>query len=334
MKDNRRPIFSIIVPVYNVEEYLDECILSVMNQTFDDYELILVDDGSKDSSLKICQKYENKYFSKIKVFHKENEGLLLTRQYGIDKASGKYIISLDSDDYLRKDALERVYATIIKFNSDMIIYNASRKTDFSDKWVNHYLEENKVIEIRELYNAICSTMSLNNMALKCFKREYYPSAEYLKNYRSIQQGEDLIQSLYIIDKCQRPVLIDESLYYYRENQSSITYTLKKDFFSSLEAIGLLLLEYAKKWGNGEDFYIKKVYVRNLFTCANAIKRVICLKNKSERMQFYIEIHSSDFFSSVYKEENLRKLRWEDRLILLFCKNRMYFIFEFMHLLKS
>ena len=91
--------FSVILPIYNVEKYLAECIESVLSQSFKDYELILVDDGSKDGSGRICDEYAQKD-SRIKVLHKENGGLSDARNYGTERASGDYIVYIDSDDYV------------------------------------------------------------------------------------------------------------------------------------------------------------------------------------------------------------------------------------------
>jgi len=99
--------FSIIVPVYKVEKYIDECINSVLNQTFQDYELILVDDGSPDNCPEICDKYARSN-NKIKVFHKENGGPSDARNTGIKISSGKYILFLDSDDFLNKESLKKI----------------------------------------------------------------------------------------------------------------------------------------------------------------------------------------------------------------------------------
>ena len=96
-------LFSIVVPVYNVEKYLDECLKSIITQiTGSEFkaEVILVDDGSTDSSGAICDAYAEKYSESVKVFHKKNEGLLQTRRYGLEKAKGEYIINCDSDDCL------------------------------------------------------------------------------------------------------------------------------------------------------------------------------------------------------------------------------------------
>ena len=113
------PKISIIIPVYNVEPYLRRCIDSVLEQTMQDYEIVVVNDGSTDNSGSICDQYANQY-DQIRVIHKQNGGLSDARNTGIKAATGDYILFLDSDDYLDTDALEKLWTGVNK-NVDIII---------------------------------------------------------------------------------------------------------------------------------------------------------------------------------------------------------------------
>ena len=116
--------FSVIVPIYNVEKYLAECIDSVLAQTFTDFELILVDDGSPDSCGKICDEYAAKD-SRITVIHKENGGLVSARKAGIKTAAGEYVVNLDSDDKITPEMLGRANEITEKHNPDLISFAKS-----------------------------------------------------------------------------------------------------------------------------------------------------------------------------------------------------------------
>ena len=111
---------SIIVPVYNVEKYIDKCLDSLVNQTLKDIQIIIVNDGSKDDSIKIIKEYQEKYGNKIKYLEKENGGLSDARNYGIPYAEGEYIAFLDSDDYIEKNAYEEMYNIAKKEEADMV----------------------------------------------------------------------------------------------------------------------------------------------------------------------------------------------------------------------
>lgn len=114
---------SVIVPVYNVEAYIDKCLDSLVNQTLKDIEIIVVNDGSPDNSQKIIDKYAKKYPNKVKAYIKENGGLSDARNYGLKHATGEYISFVDSDDYLDDDAYEKLYNFAIKKDADIVCFN-------------------------------------------------------------------------------------------------------------------------------------------------------------------------------------------------------------------
>ena len=132
------PLFSILIPVYNVEKYLPACLESVLAQDFDDYEIILVDDGSKDASGHICDDYCASYPDKIRVQHKPNQGLISARRVGLKLAVGEYICFLDSDDCLAVGMLGRLYETIQSTRSDVILFSWSCIDENGAKAVTHY----------------------------------------------------------------------------------------------------------------------------------------------------------------------------------------------------
>ena len=116
-------LFSILIPVYNVEKYLEECLNSVLNQDFRDYEIIIVDDGSTDNSPQICDRYQKLYSGIIKVIHQKNRGLFATRRRLFEMANGKYCLCLDSDDFLEKKALAVLANAIEKYDPDFVFYD-------------------------------------------------------------------------------------------------------------------------------------------------------------------------------------------------------------------
>ena len=118
MSNYGNELISIIVPVYNVEKYLEKCVNSIVNQTYKNLEIILVDDGATDSSGKLCDKLA-KIDNRIKVYHKENGGLSDARNYGVERATGDYIGFVDSDDYIDSEMYGKLYEAIKKENVDV-----------------------------------------------------------------------------------------------------------------------------------------------------------------------------------------------------------------------
>ena len=122
---------SVIVPVYNTEKYLAKCLDSLVNQTLKDIEIIVVNDGTKDNSEKIINKYLKKY-SKIRYYKKENGGLSSARNYGIELANGEYVGFVDSDDYVKDGMFSKMYECAIKNNSDIVVCDTIMKKETSE----------------------------------------------------------------------------------------------------------------------------------------------------------------------------------------------------------
>lgn len=129
------PAISIIVPIYNMEHLMRRCIDSLLAQTFTDYELLLIDDGSKDGSWRVCQEYARKD-PRVSIYHKENGGLSDARNYGLSKATGKYTIFADPDDWVSPEGLDRLYATAEREQADMTMCDLYREDEYSRHYVS------------------------------------------------------------------------------------------------------------------------------------------------------------------------------------------------------
>ena len=160
------PKFSIIIPVYNVEQYIKRCLDSVFNQSYKDFEVIVVNDGTKDNSMDIVKDYD------VKAINQKNQGLSVARNTGVKKAKGEYIIFLDSDDYIEKDLLKNINESLDN-NPDLVRFQIQEVFDNSDA-VNIYNEEgfsgyNGV----EAFNKICSYHYVENAWAYAIRKEYY-----------------------------------------------------------------------------------------------------------------------------------------------------------------
>lgn len=208
---------SIIIPVYNVERYLTECLDSVINQSHEDYEIILVDDGSTDNSGKICDCYRARD-TRVKVLHITNSGPLYARITGMDHASGDILVFLDSDDTLRNDALEKITLSFNENNCDMALFNAGETKSFPSQEIIYSLRNGQVFSEdikKELYFKSASGNLPNSVWSKAIRREYATIPEPYKKLGKIKYGEDLLLSLCFLTNCQNILYIDEGLYHYR-----------------------------------------------------------------------------------------------------------------------
>lgn len=225
---------SIIVPVYNVEKYIKQSVESVLNQTYKNLEIILVDDGSKDSSGNICDEYSKKD-QRIKVIHKENGGLSSARNAGLDIATGKYIMFLDSDDYFENNSCEVLYNEIEKTNADYVIGNYIHVTYDGIKWdkplfdVNTY--DNFKVSIKDYEK---SFFVMNSVVWnKIFKREFLE--EHKLRFIPGALAEDAIFTTYCYVHTDKGYYIKDIVYNYRQNEEnvSISTNCTKNYFMKL-----------------------------------------------------------------------------------------------------
>ncbi|NDI77672.1 MULTISPECIES: glycosyltransferase family 2 protein [Psychrilyobacter] len=214
---------SIVVPIYNAEKYLEKCIGSIINQSFKDFELILVNDGSTDNSLNVCNKYKNKD-SRIRVIDKENEGSILTRRRGVNLAKGKYLMFCDSDDYVEKESLKKLVDEAEKHDLDIVIGNTCKFIDrFSiikrSSKNNIYFKENKIIVGDKIRTDIASAYLHGHpfpasLVGKLYRSELIKkSGKYLKNIEFL--GEDLYLNLEVFLKAKKIKIITDNVYNYR-----------------------------------------------------------------------------------------------------------------------
>lgn len=224
-RGNEKPLVSVVVPIYNVENYLEQCLDSIAVQTFNSYEVILVDDGSTDSSGEIAKKYEQTYFS-FRLIKKENGGLSSARNAGIEKARGKYICFVDADDYIKSDYIEKLYSKAQEFNADMVI------ADY------HEVDENGTKLIKNLGNPVCNEGIADRndllMALTSVGEGHYATAVIVA-WNKLVRTEIMRRHLYPVGKlhedefvimellldCERTVWYPTDIYSYRQRSGSI-----------------------------------------------------------------------------------------------------------------
>lgn len=211
------PKISIIVPVYNVEKYLNKCLDSILAQTFEDYELLLIDDGSSDKSGNICDEYEKKD-KRVKVFHKENGGQSSARNAGIDAACGEYIGFIDSDDYIDNDMFEQLYNDVTKNDADVAvcgIYNCYSNVVRLECSKNIYrIVDNEEALRLVLESKIVSVHACNKLFKKeCFAEDRFPVG---------MTSEDAYIIPEILSKCKKIVINTTAKYYYVHRSNSTT----------------------------------------------------------------------------------------------------------------
>ncbi len=220
--------FSIILPVYNVEKYLKECVNSILSQTFKDYEIILVDDGAKDNSPAICDEFAAAD-ERVKVIHKPNGGQSTARNAGLEKATGEYVIYLDSDDFITDNTfLEDIYNKAKETDGDIVLYKYAK-----------YIDETKVLEKCTFTLDFAENISdSDELLLTLVKKDAYYGMAWVKAFRrsmAVDNGvvfdtnlicEDMDWYFNLVLCAEKISAVDKSYIAYRQRAGSVTSTLK------------------------------------------------------------------------------------------------------------
>lgn len=211
------PLLSIIMPVYNVECYIEQCLLSIINQSFTNFELIIIDDGSMDNSRKICERYAQ-LDSRISIYTQHNQGLSAARNYGLSKAQGSYIGFVDSDDYLNVHMYEKMMNIAIQKDVDIVICGKiiDKKGKLEEK--PDIKEEERTLNNIEATKEILLDTHIHSFAWdKIYKASLWENIEFpIGRY-----FEDTATTYKVIERASKVVQISDCLYYYRYNENSI-----------------------------------------------------------------------------------------------------------------
>lgn len=273
--------FSIIVPVYNVERYLRQCLDSIRSQSFRDFEAILVDDGSTDSSSRICEEYRED--NRFTVIHKSNGGLVSARKAGTEIAKGDYIINVDSDDFIEKDLLDRLYRAAESLRPDLIAYGyktvdrngtvlSERVNDFpTGSYTGDDLER---LKGSYLYDK--ERQGLNGGSLifsiwtKAVRREIYVECQPRIDDR-IEKGEDLLVGFHILRIAKSALVTEIKGYCYRLQQASMTHVINEADIGKQAILNHVLLELTET----DRKYRNQALVCIFYTSYERIQRLAC-----------------------------------------------------------
>lgn len=294
--------YSFIMPVYNTEKYLRKCLDSLVFQTFKDFEIIIINDGSTDNSKKIISWYEKKH-DNIKVINQKNMGLSMARNNGVKKAAGSYLIFIDSDDYVETKLLQEIDSKIN--NSDVLRFQIITEDENGENKQNYEEQEFDNVDGYNAFKYLSTYNFVETAWSYIFKKSYYISNNF--SFKKGVYHEDFGLIPYIIYKAKNVKSINYLGYHYVKrngsimNNSDYNKTVKKAF-DMLEQYKTLRL-YSKannKVNNYDDYYLS--YISNC-----VIVKARELKNK-ERKRYVRELKKMNVFNGVLVNTTIRKLK--------------------------
>ena len=333
MPANEKIVFYILVPVYKVEKYIHECIASVLIQSYQNFKLVLVDDGTPDASGKICDEYAEKD-DRLHVIHQPNRGQLAAREaalhyiqsvYSLEDA---YVMFLDSDDSLKQNALEKLDGILQKNHFDMVIYGMDRVADgqilcpFNKKGMESFLEEDK----RRLYKRVFSDSAYNAVWRKAIRADLIPEKDYTKYYE-FSHAEDLLRSIDLYKAVSNVYFLQEGLYNYTINPSSITQTVDASNYKVDFTIREKVLEFLRE----EDVFTEEDWREYRGFCVslvvNAAITIGCFAiDYSKKITFYHKIAASDFYRRHLRGKAF-KCSVKTRILYRLFEMKVYWIFD-------
>lgn len=335
------PEISIIVPVYNADRYLKNCISSILNQSFYNFELILINDGSKDCSGEICDNYASKD-KRVKVIHKNNEGVSIARNIGIDMSKGKYIMFCDSDDVIEKDWCRSLYnlytnnhnyVAVCGFN--IINYRNNKSENIfkifnKDKKINYL----KVKDFYELYDKNLLNYPWNKIYDAKIIKE-----NKIKFEENITLGEDLLFNLKYFEFVKGDIVVlNECKYNYilRDNES-LDNKYYKDLFGIYTMLYKSIYDHMIIFKSDISIYIEKFYNSYFYMLNRVLKNTFHSKsnmNFIQKIKYNSEVMKSEEFKKCLRYSNLDKMSLVYRKLYLRGNYILIYIYENLSKLKS
>lgn len=328
-------LVSIVLPIYNVEKYLDRCVESIINQTYKNLEIILVDDGALDDCPKKCEEWAKKD-SRIKVIHKANAGLGYARNTGIENASGEYICFFDSDDYVDSNTVEKAYSIARSNDSDMILFghcdvNAKGKivrtyipTTEKECYVGTEVQE---ILLPDLISDNPVTGKSTNLWLSACFCMYSMKMILENNWRFASErdiiSEDVYSLLRLYRNVEKVTIIPEAFYYYCENSTSLTHTYKEDRFDRIKQFYKACVDACDELNYSDE--VKKRFAGPYISNTIAAMKMIILSDASKNVkkQEVKEIVDDEQLQTVLRCTNYDKEKLTRKLLLDLMKSKQY-----------
>lgn len=302
-----KPILSVIVPIYNQEKYIEECLDSLFSQASGQVEFILVNDGSTDGSRALCEERIRQYDVRVRFIQQANRGLLKTRKVGLDQAEGDYILFVDSDDKLLPDALPTLLHYIQSSHWDMILFNGTNDPVSHHPMFSYPFPHESEFQAENMYTLrriLCTTDKLNNIWAKCIRHELLADPEVYRDIEGVSNGEDLYQTLVLLDRARKVLYIDSVLYYYRINTASMSRSYSPKHFFSEKKVCARRLEYAKKWSVENDELVTGAEIWICRILRDVTRKAFISDNPWPRIKKEIQALRADpFYQKYYLHTN-------------------------------
>lgn len=320
--NDEKPLISIIVPIYNVENYLRNCVDSIINQTYQNLEIILIDDGSTDNSGHICDEYVQKD-NRIVVIHQKNSGVSVARNVGIHKASGEWICFIDSDDWIEKEFIEILLENANQYHSDVAfcgyhkIYEEKKEKINSDGEIKKYSSNEFLVKVLNVQT------SYGFVHMKLIKKSVLDGILFDKN---LIVAEDALLNIKLCENASSFLLIPQALYNYRINPNSVVRRFDTNYdqkyLNAMIAIrGYLEEKYSGNKEIEQNFYNFVIYHVMLI----AVNYCFHPKNADNHLKLLKKVCNEEIFKEAIRKSNYNELSITRKITLFTIKHKLYLL---------
>ena len=336
-------LVSFIVPVYNIEEYVEECLASLASQKLHNMEVIVVDDGSTDHSRTICERFAEKD-SRFRVLHKENGGQASARNLGLKHALGEWICFVDGDDLVVENSLDKIQwqtyrdSDIVYFRYSHIYTSGKKQIQANDNFRGALKESSRIEMIHGLLDfdyikrsdLIPNNISIVHPWAKLFRREYLVRNNLSFQERFKRFGEDICFNLSAFQCFPRLYIDNINLYIYRYRESSSLHGYNVDISNLVSATYDFILSVLNNDPNSQKEFEKDLYIRAirdfLFCCTMDFFHSQNPKSKKQRKKEFLALRNQEKFDDAFHKGDYRNLRLTVRIGALICKYKLFSIY--------
>lgn len=340
------PLVSVVIPIYNVETKLRRCIDSIINQSYSNLEIILVDDGSPDACPQICDDYAKKDV-RIKVIHKDNEGLGFARNTGIEYATGKYICFFDSDDYVELETIAETCSVAETFNADMVCFGHIEETENGRIIENRLPNTPKDLFVGEEIKKELIPLVLShnpetgedwNLSLSAWSAMFSMEVIRAHSWLFVSERECISEDIYSVLEfygyCNRIVHIKKAFYHYISNPLSLSKSYRKDRYEKLKILAEKLFELTKKMGQEKELCnrVKSIF---LGLTIGAVKQIVSSDEPFKiKYNAVKKIVSDDYMQDIWTNFNFSGEDTAKRILFGCMKKRWFAMSYFIFRMKS
>ena len=340
-------LVSVVIPIYNVEKFLDTCILSVVNQTYHNLEILLIDDGSPDNCPQLCDDWALKD-SRIRVIHKANGGLGMARNTGIEYASGEYICFFDSDDFIAPDTIEKAYSRAKQENADAVVFGLVY-TDACGNTIGEFIPKTRlktyvgeqVVEefLPEFVGPDLKRNGERQLYMSAWVILYSMEIIQKSSWRFVSEREIISEDVYsLLNLCthlRRVAILPEALYCYRTNEKSLSRRYISDRYERIRNFYLQSVALCEELEYNDEVIHRLSQPYLSFTIA-ALKQVVAADNLSyrERKSKIVKIMNDEVLQQVLEQTQADYQSLSRKILFLALRKKWYPVFFLLVKLKE